>query len=128
VAGKRLGLVTSKSADTTQMAFRAVGLEQHFDVVVTASDTTEHKPRPAPILLCLERLGAGHERLGAGHERPIYIGDSPYDVAAGKAAGIATAAVTWGLFSADDLADAGPDHLLTRPDEIVAVCLEGEEG
>jgi pyrophosphatase PpaX len=120
-AGKRLGLVTSKSADTTQMAFRAVGLEQHFDVVVTASDTTEHKPRPAPILLCLERLGAGRER-------PIYIGDSPYDVAAGKAAGIATAAVTWGLFSADDLADAGPDHLLTRPDEIVAVCLEGEEG
>lgn len=134
-AGKRLGLVTSKSADTTKMAFRAVGLEQHFDVVVTASDTTEHKPRPAPILLCLERLGAGRERLGAGrerlgagHERPIYIGDSPYDVAAGKAAGIATAAVTWGLFSADDLADAGPDHLLTRPDEIVAVCLEGEEG
>ena len=38
-AGRRLGIVTSKSRDTTQMAFRAVGLREHFDVVVTASDT-----------------------------------------------------------------------------------------
>ncbi len=38
-AGRRLGIVTSKSADTTQMAFRAVGLREHFEVVVTASDT-----------------------------------------------------------------------------------------
>ena len=57
-AGRRLGIVTSKSADTTQMAFRAVGLREHFEVVVTASDTTEHKPSPVPLRLCLERFGA----------------------------------------------------------------------
>ena len=55
-AGRRLGIVTSKSRDTTQMAFRAVGLREYFDVVVTASDTDEHKPSPEPLLLCLERL------------------------------------------------------------------------
>ena len=57
-AGRRLGLVTSKSADTTEMAFRAVGMREHFDAVVTASDTTTHKPSPEPLLLCLERLAA----------------------------------------------------------------------
>ena len=38
-AQRRLGIVTTKSADTTQMAFRALGLPDQFDVVVTASDT-----------------------------------------------------------------------------------------
>ena len=32
-AGRRTGIVTSKSRDTTEMAFRAVGLEARFDVV-----------------------------------------------------------------------------------------------
>ena len=92
-AGRRLGIVTSKSADTTQMAFRAVGLREHFEVVVTASDTTEHKPSPVPLRLCLERFGAPAE--GA-----LYIGDSPVDIEAGRAAGMATAAVAWGCSGA----------------------------
>ena len=96
-AGRRLGIVTSKSADTTQMAFRAVGLREHFEVVVTASDTTEHKPSPVPLRLCLERFGAPAE--GA-----LYVGDSPVDIEAGRAAGMATAAVAWGVFGREALA------------------------
>jgi len=118
-AGKRLGLVTSKGADTTAMAFRVVPLRQYFDVVVTADDTVEHKPRPAPILVCLERLGSNAN--GA-----IYIGDSPHDVAAGKAAGVATAGVTWGLFSAADVRAAQPDIVLTSPAQIVPLCTAGQ--
>jgi len=118
-AGKRLGLVTSKGADTTAMAFRVVPLRQYFDGVVTADDTVEHKPRPAPILVCLERLGSNAN--GA-----IYIGDSPHDVAAGKAAGVATAGVTWGLFSAADVRAAQPDIVLTSPAQIVPLCTAGQ--
>jgi pyrophosphatase PpaX len=117
-AGRRLGIVTSKSHDTTQMAFRAVGLREHFEVVVTASDTTEHKPSPAPLLLCLERFGAG----AAGS---LYVGDSPFDIEAGRAAGMATAAVSWGVFGRDELLAARPDHWLERPDELLALCLRG---
>lgn len=117
-AGKRLALVTSKSAYTTEMAFRAVGLHRYFDVIVTADDTTEHKPRPTPILLALERLGAGPE--GA-----IYVGDSPFDVEAGRAAGTATAAVTWGIFPRADLERSRPTYVITRPLEIVALCVDG---
>jgi pyrophosphatase PpaX len=115
-AGRRLGIVTSKSADTTQMAFRAVGLREHFEVVVTASDTIEHKPSPAPLLLCLERFGAAAEGS-------LYVGDSPFDIEAGRAAGMATAAVAWGVFGRDELLAARPDHWLDRPEELLALCL-----
>ena len=118
-ANRRLGIVTSNSRDTTRMAFRAVGLAEHFDVVVTASDTTEHKPSPVPLLLCLDRLGAG-----AGGS--IYVGDSPYDMQAGAAAGMATAAVAWGVFGKEALLAAAPDYWLEEPRELLALCLQGE--
>ena len=118
-AGRRTGIVTSKSRDTTAMAFRAVGLEERFDVVVTATDTTEHKPSPVPLQLCLQRLGA----TAAGS---IYIGDSPYDIQAGAAAGMATAAVAWGVFGRDVLLAAGPDFWLDEPRDLLALCLRGE--
>jgi pyrophosphatase PpaX len=117
-AGKRLALVTSKSAYTTEMAFRAVGLQRFFDVVVTADDTAEHKPKPAPILLALERLGAEAEKA-------IYVGDSPFDIEAGRAAGVVTAAVTWGIFPLGDLERSRPTYILSHPREIVALCVEG---
>lgn len=129
-AGRRLAIVTSKSADTTAMAFRSLPrIERYFDVVVTAGDTSEHKPSPVPILLALERLGAAAGGTGdvprsrAGGA--IYIGDAPVDIMAGHAAGVATAAVLWGLFSREALRSSRPDHMLERPDELVALCLGG---
>jgi pyrophosphatase PpaX len=118
-AGRRTGIVTSKSRDTTAMAFRAVGLKEHFDVVITATDTTEHKPSPVPLRLCLQRLGA----TAAGS---IYVGDSPFDIEAGAAAGMTTAAVAWGVFGRDALLAAGPDFWLDAPRDLLALCLRGE--
>jgi len=118
-AGRRTGIVTSKSRDTTAMAFRAVGLEKRFDVVVTATDTTEHKPSPVPLQLCLQRLGA----TAAGS---IYVGDSPYDIQAGAAAGMTTAAVAWGVFGREVLLASGPDFWLDKPRDLLALCLRGE--
>ena len=129
-AGRRLGIVTSKSRDTTAMAFAAVGMRDAFDVVVTATDTQAHKPSPEPILLCLQRLAALTEGAAGGGAdpalSPIYIGDSPVDIAAGKAAGLETAAVAWGVFGRDVLLEAGPDYWLERPAELVGLCLDGE--
>jgi pyrophosphatase PpaX len=125
-AGRRLGIVTSKSRDTTQMAFDAVGLRDSFDVVVTASDTDAHKPAPEPILLCLERLEALRAADDDGPPpAPIYIGDSPVDILAGRAAGLATAAVAWGVFGREALLDVRPDYWLERPAEIAELCLAG---
>jgi pyrophosphatase PpaX len=117
-AQRRLAIVTSKGAFATGLAFESIDLHRFFEVVVTADDSDAHKPSPEPILLALERLGA--EAEGA-----IYIGDSPVDVAAGRAAGVATAAVVWGIFSHDDLVAAGPDFVLHSPAEMASLCLSG---
>jgi|BarGraNGADG00212_2_1021979.scaffolds.fasta_scaffold00924_8 pyrophosphatase PpaX len=117
-AGRRLGIVTSKSRDTTAMAFRSVGMRDLFGEVVTATDSSAHKPSPEPVLLCVEKLG------GVPAEA-IFIGDAPVDIVAGTAAGLATAAVTWGLFSRDELVAANPTFVLDSPQQIVALCLDG---
>ena len=102
------------------MAFRAVGLRDYFVTVVTASDTDAHKPSPAPIRLALERLDAAAD--GA-----VYVGDAPVDIAAGQAAGVATVAVTWGIFPVDALLAAEPDFVVATPAALADLCLSGAE-
>jgi pyrophosphatase PpaX len=120
-AGRRLGLVTSKSTPTVEMAFRVVNIREYFDAVVTASDTTLHKPSPKPLLLCLSRLATPDRP--AEPARAVYVGDSPFDIAAGRAAGMATIGVTWGIFPREELEDAGATHVAECPEELTALCL-----
>ena len=51
------------------------------------------------------------------------MGDAPFDLRAGRAAGVATIAVTWGFFSRAALAEAGPDLVVETPAELLAACL-----
>ncbi len=54
------------------------------------------------------------------------MGDSPVDIEAGRAAGMATAAVAWGVFGREALLAAGPDFWLGEPRELLDLCLRGE--
>jgi pyrophosphatase PpaX len=112
--GRRLGIVTSKRRLTVELAFRALPeLRGHFDVVVGSEDTTLHKPAPDPVVAALERLG----RPAAG---AAYVGDSPFDVQAAKAAGVAAIAVTWGgIHSRERLAREDPDSLADSAEELL---------
>jgi len=80
-------------------------------------DTTEHKPRPEPLLKGLELLG------NVPRKQAAYVGDSPFDVAAAKAAGVRSVAVSWGAFSEDALRAAEPDDLVPDLDSAVDVLL-----
>ena len=112
--GRRLGIVTAKRRVTVSLAFDVLPLEPLFEVVVTAEDTDRHKPDPAPIRLALERLGA------QPHEA-AYVGDSPFDVRAARAAGVTAIAVGWGgLYDAGQLAAAEPDVYVRTPAELRA--------
>ena len=118
VAGVRVGVVTSKRRFSVDMALKNFpGLGDVVDQWVTMEDTTEHKPRPEPLLKGLELLG------NVPREQAAYVGDSPFDVAAAKAAGIESVAVSWGAFSEDALRAAEPDHLVPELDAAVDVLL-----
>jgi pyrophosphatase PpaX len=117
-AGVRVGVVTSKRRFSVDMALKTFpGLGDVVDRWVTMEDTTEHKPRPEPLLKGLELLG------NVPREQAAYVGDSPFDVAAAKAAGVESVAVSWGAFSDDALRAAEPDHLVPDLDAAVDVLL-----
>jgi pyrophosphatase PpaX len=113
--GRRLGIVTAKRRKTVDLAFAVLPIEGYFDAVVTSDATTRHKPDPEPVLIALERLGADPAEAA-------FVGDSPFDVAAGKAAGVFTVAVAWGkIHPAERLLAAGADVLVASPGELLDV-------
>ena len=111
VAGHSLGVVTSKIEALALRALKHVRFAEHFRVVVGCDATTRHKPDPEPVLLALERLKMSPENA-------IFVGDSPYDMQAGRAAGVTAVGVIWGAFTREVLEDAGAQHVLERPSEL----------
>jgi phosphoglycolate phosphatase-like HAD superfamily hydrolase len=58
------------------------------------------------------------ERLGASPADAAYVGDSPFDMQAAKAAGLYAIGVSWGrIHTADKLADA--DVIVDDPQELL---------
>jgi len=98
--GRTLGLVTAKRRTTVELAFATLPIAHLFETVVAGDDTIKHKPSPEPLLLALERLGASAAEAA-------YVGDSPYDMQAARAAGLYAVGVTWGRIHAREvLSDA----------------------
>ena len=113
--GRRLGIVTAKRRDTAELAFATVPLGHLFDAIVGGDETERHKPHPEPLLL-------GAERLGADPAETAYVGDSPFDIRAAKAAGMFAVAVTWGrIHDRERLEAEEPDAIVDTAEELLAV-------
>jgi len=112
--GHRLGIVTAKRVATVRLALdRFPLLDDLTEVLVGAEDTERHKPEPDPVLEALRRLGAAPGDAA-------YVGDSPFDIRAAKAAGVLAVAVGWGGIHPDErLAAEEPDALVHEPGEIL---------
>ena len=60
--------------------------------------------------------------MDASTEDAAYVGDSPFDVRAAKAAGVHAVAVAWGgIHDADALVREEPDVLVRHAEELLAV-------
>jgi len=111
--GRRLGIVTAKRRATAELAFASVQVSHLFETVVGGDETERHKPDPEPLLLAAERMGADPGRTA-------YVGDSPFDVAAAKAAGMVAIAVTWGrIHDRARLEQAEPDAIVDTAEELL---------
>jgi pyrophosphatase PpaX len=113
--GRRLGIVTAKRRVTVELAFARVPLGHLFETVVGGDETKRHKPDPEPLLLAASRLGASPRECA-------YVGDSPFDVRAAKAAGMGAVAVTWGgIHARERLEQEDPDSLVATAEELLGV-------
>jgi pyrophosphatase PpaX len=104
--GHPLAVVTSKLEVGARRSLKLIGVEECFTAVVGIDATEKHKPEPEPVWHALSLLG------GVPRERAIFVGDSTHDMHAGNAAGVVTAAATWGPFSREQLETARPQHWL----------------
>jgi pyrophosphatase PpaX len=110
-AGRPIAIVTSTTRACLDAVEGEAGIAGLVDVVVCEDDGLPLKPDPAPVRAALGRL-----RVPAG--RAVMVGDSPWDVLAARAAGVASIAATWGLGPRARLVDAGPDALADSPGDL----------
>jgi pyrophosphatase PpaX len=114
-AGRTLGIVTAKRRATVELAFAQVPLGHLFQTIVGGDETERHKPDPAPLLFAAERLEVDPAETA-------YVGDSPFDVRAAKAAAMFAVAVTWGrIHQRERLEAEEPDAIVDTAEELLGV-------
>lgn len=114
-AGHRLAVCTNKPVSAARHMLDALDLSHYFDAVIGGGSTPELKPHPAPVFAALDALGVTPADA-------LFIGDSPNDTEAARAAGLPVICVTFGYrrCSLEDLgADALVEHFAALPDAIV---------
>lgn len=115
--GCALGLLTGKGRRTTDITLRELGVADRFDAIVTGDEAPTPKPDPRGLLAVLDRLGVPAARA-------IYVGDSPADIGAARAAGTLAAAALWHDPEDTRLHELEPDFVLRSGDELRALVIE----
>lgn len=110
--GVPLAIVTSRLRRSTLRGMDLCGITDHVPVIVTPEDVRNPKPHPEPVRVALERLGVAPGEA-------VFVGDSPHDMASGRAAGTRTAAALWGPFPREALLAERPDVLLERQEDVL---------
>jgi pyrophosphatase PpaX len=110
--GCRIGIVTAKRRSTVELAFARLRVGHLFETVVGGDETERHKPDPQPLLVAAERLRVDPMDCA-------YVGDSPFDIRAAKAAHMYSVAVTWGrIHDREKLEAEHPAAIVDTADEL----------
>jgi phosphoglycolate phosphatase len=105
-------VISNKREDLSSRILEILGMRKYFDVVVGSDTTSERKPSPVPIQYVLSRFEAKPEEA-------VIVGDSNFDIEAGKAAGVTTIAVTYGYRPLSAL--RGADYVVNTMPEILKI-------
>lgn len=113
-----LGIATGKSLRGVHHLFDERGWHGRFATVQT-SDGHPSKPHPAMVLKALAETGLAPADA-------LMIGDTSYDMAMGRAAGVRTLGVTWGYHTRDQLMASGAERLVESYEDLMAVLASGQ--
>jgi phosphoglycolate phosphatase len=102
--GSLLGVATGKARRGLDHVFAMHGLQRFFVTAQTA-DLHHSKPHPSMLLAALAETGCAADRA-------VMVGDTEYDIAMGRAAGMATIGVAWGYHPRARLQAAGADVII----------------
>ncbi|KAF0145527.1 MAG: phosphoglycolate phosphatase [Nitrospirae bacterium] len=97
--GFKKAVISNKREALSKKLLKDLGLLRFFDIVLGSDSVHEKKPSPVPVRKVLELL-----KIAPG--KALIVGDSNFDIQAGKSAGIITVAVTYGFRNRESLKDA----------------------
>ncbi|GEK57506.1 hypothetical protein CHL76_00250 [Marinococcus halophilus] len=109
IQGYQVGIVTSKTREAFDHEMKPFGLQQFASYIISAEDTTHHKPSPEP-------LRAFMEKSGTEASNTIYIGDTQHDSDSAEKAGTAFGLAGWGAVHPEN---TSPTLRFERPEEIL---------
>ncbi len=109
--GWLLGVATGKSDRGLRLCLDHHGLHSHF---VTCQTADRHPSKPHPSMIEQALADAGAEPASS-----MMIGDTSYDMAMAKAAGVVAVGVAWGYHEAEELVAAGADFIAEHPRDII---------
>lgn len=98
----KLALATMSRRRVMDVLFQKKGLDEYFDVIITADEAEKPKPNPEIFLQCAKSLGIKSEEC-------VVVEDSIFGVKAAKKVGMQCIAVTTGSYRGEELYDAGAD-------------------
>jgi phosphoglycolate phosphatase len=110
--GVKMAVASNKRQPQSEQIIRELGLMGYFSDVFGPEDVERPKPEPDMLKLTMERCGVGPDRS-------VMVGDTVYDVAAGRASGATTALVTWGYVPVDEIDRTLVDRVVSSPRELV---------
>jgi phosphoglycolate phosphatase len=87
---RRLAVLTNKPGDMSRTILAGLGVAGRFARICGAGDVPAKKPDPAGLQMLLAEAGIGPQAA-------VLVGDSAIDVRTGRAAGVRTVGVTYGL-------------------------------
>jgi HAD superfamily hydrolase (TIGR01509 family) len=107
-----MGVMTGKGHRTAKITLAALGIADLFGAVVTGEDVTHQKPDAEGPLLAAKRLNVAPKDCA-------FVGDSPADIPAGKAAGMLTIAAGWHSVYLDEIRALEPDVWAEKPGDLL---------
>ena len=106
--GLKMGILSNKPDDATQLAVDHFLLPEIFTAIHGARPNIPKKPNPL-----VAELMAG--QLGVEPEECIFLGDMPVDMQTAIAAGMYPVGALWGLRTAQELVKSGAKLLAATP-------------
>lgn len=104
-------ILSASPAELIRRTIAKAGLDDAIDLVTGGRDPRSKATKLPPLL----------QRFDARPRRAVMVGDAVSDIRAGQANNMWTAAVGWGWQSAGRLADASPDFLFDRVDDLLTL-------
>lgn len=114
--GIKMAVVTSKKVPMAKRGLQCMELENYIETVIGCDICQYHKPHPEPMAKALAALNLKADEC-------LCIGDSPFDLQSGQAAGCyGTAAVRYTSFDWQQMLDEGnPDYILEEMPDLIKI-------